>query len=99
MRRSIEEIMKDPESTYRQKLEAIRDYVAHELEANLCGTCLNSRLRTGDTASLVLRLKSVLDDIEALPDPNEEMDDFEQLISRQAWGPTATDLPPPALGG
>jgi hypothetical protein len=87
--RSIEEVMKDPESTYREKLERIRDYLAHELEANLCNQCLNSRLRTGDTASLVLRLKTVIDDIEALPDPNEEADDFDRLIASQPdWGPT-----------
>lgn len=95
-RRSIEEIMQDPASTYRQKLEAIRDYVAHELEANLCNTCLNSKLRTGDTAALVLRLKTIVDDIEALPDPNEEVDDFDRLIAAQPdWSPAATDLPPP----
>lgn len=99
-RDSIERIMTNPNSSYRDKLIGIRDYVAHELEANRCKTCFNSQLRTGDTASLVLRLKSILDDIEALPDPNEEVDEFERLISREApWGSTPTDLPPPALGG
>lgn len=82
-RASIEQIMADPDATYRDKLVGLRDYVAHELEANRCKTCFNSQLRTGDTASLVLRLKSILDDIEAIPDPNEEEDDFERLINSQ----------------
>lgn len=93
-RDSIERIMSDPEASYRDKLIGLRDYVAHELEANRCKTCFNSQLRTGDTASLVLRLKAILDDIEALPDPNEEVDEFEQLISRQApWSSAPPDMP------
>lgn len=51
----------------RTQLEAIRDYIAHELEGNLCNTCANSRLRTGDQASLILRLQTVLSEIDALP--------------------------------
>jgi hypothetical protein len=99
-RDSIERAIANPEATYRDKLIALRDYVAHELEANRCKTCFTSKLRTGDTAALVLRLKTLLDDIESIQDPNEEVDEFEQLISRQApWGSTPTDLPPPALGG
>lgn len=89
-RESIEQIMRNPNSTYREKLEAIRDYVAHELEANRCKTCFNSQLRTGDTAALVLRLRAVLEDIEGLPDPNEEGDDFDRIIASQPnWGPTS----------
>ncbi len=56
----------------RVQLEAIRDYIARELEANLCNTCRNSRLRTGDQASLILRLQNVLAEIEALPSGDEE---------------------------
>lgn len=63
----------------RTQLEAIRDYIARELEANLCNTCLNSRLRTGDQASLLLRLQKVLEDIEALPAENEEVSEFERI--------------------
>lgn len=54
--------------TRREQLEAIRDYIAEQLEANLCSTCLNSRLRTGDQASLILRLQTVLAEIDALVD-------------------------------
>lgn len=98
-RDSIERAIQDPAATYRDKLIALRNYVAHELEANRCKTCFNSQLRTGDTASLVLRLKTLLDDIEALADPNEEVDEFERIIARQAaWGSETKDLPPPALG-
>ncbi len=96
-RESIERVMNDPESTYRKKLEALRDYVAHELEANRCKTCFNSQLRTGDTAALVLRLRSLLEDIEGLPDPNEEGDEFDRLIASQpSWPSAPTDLPPPS---
>lgn len=51
----------------RTQLEGIRDYITHELEANLCNTCKNSKLRTGDQASLIKRLEEVLDDIANLP--------------------------------
>lgn len=50
-----------------EQLEAIRDYIARELEANLCAQCTNSRLRTGDQAALILRLQSVLAEIDGLP--------------------------------
>lgn len=82
-RENIESAMKKPGATLRDKLIALRDYVAHELEGHRCKTCSMSQLRTGDTASLVLRLKSILDDIEALPDPDlmGELDDLEMLRS------------------
>ena len=101
-RESIERAMMNPKATYRDKLIALRDYVAHELEANRCKTCFNSQLRTGDTAALVLRLKAILDDIEAIPDPNVEgeVDDLERLRKQKASrAPTAPDLSPPANGG
>lgn len=95
-RDSIERVMADPESTYRDKLVALRDFVAHELEGNRCTTCYNSKLRTGDTAALVLRLKAILDDIEALPDPNQEVDEFEALIAREPdWASASKNLPHP----
>lgn len=85
---------------YRESLIALRDYVAHELEGNRCKTCAMSQLRTGDTAALVLRLQKIIEDIRAIPDPNEEADDLELLRQRKRAGaPAPTDLPPPALGG
>lgn len=51
----------------RAQLEAIRDYIARELDGNMCNKCLSSKLRTGDQASLILRLQAVLAEIEALP--------------------------------
>lgn len=47
-------------------LIALRDYVAHELQGNRCHTCEMSKLRTGDTAALVLRLQKIIEDIDAL---------------------------------
>jgi hypothetical protein len=52
-------------------LEAIRDYIAHELEANQCKSCKASKLRTGDQSSLILRLQTVLEEIESLPKSEE----------------------------
>lgn len=99
-RESIERIMSNPNSTYREKLEALRDYVAHELEGNRCKTCAMSQLRTGDTAALVLRLRSILEDIEGLPDPNEEGDEFDKLIAQTPdWAPAPPDFPPPSSRG
>lgn len=74
----------------RESLLALRDYVAHELDGNRCKQCAMSQLRTGDTAALVLRLQKIIEDIQALPDPNEEGDDFDRIIASQPnWGPTA----------
>lgn len=78
----------------RDQLESQRDYIAHQLEANLCKTCLNSRLRTGDQASLLMRLEQVLEKIEALPDPDEEVSEYERLMERfsgKLGGPGSKD--------
>jgi hypothetical protein len=96
-RESIERIMTNPKASYRDKLIGLRDYVAHELEANRCKTCFNSQLRTGDTAALVLRLRAILEDIEGIPDPNVEgeVDDLEQLRKRKSSrAPASPDSPP-----
>lgn len=92
-RPSIEEAVK--KGDYRESLLALRDYVAHELEGNRCKQCRMSQLRTGDTASLVLRLQKIIEDIQAIPDPNEEVDDLERIRQRKRAGaPASTDLPP-----
>lgn len=64
-RMALSEAVRAPDR--RTQLEGIRDYIVHELEANLCNTCKNSKLRTGDQASLVLRLQTVLEEIANLP--------------------------------
>jgi hypothetical protein len=81
-RPSIEEAVK--KGDYRESLLALRDYVAHELEGNRCKTCRMSQLRTGDTAALVLRLQKIIEDIKAIPDPNEDADELELLRQRKA---------------
>jgi hypothetical protein len=97
-RESVEQAMK--KGDYRDKLIALRDFVAHELEGHRCKTCRMSQLRTGDTASLVLRLKTLLDDIEAIPDPNSgEVNDLERIRQRKASrAPAAPDQSPPGYG-
>jgi hypothetical protein len=96
-RDNLEEVVK--KGDYRESLIALRNYVAHELEGNRCKTCSMSQLRTGDTASLVLRLQKIIEDIRAIPDPNEEVDEFDRLIAREApWASTPSNLPPPADG-
>jgi hypothetical protein len=94
---NLENVVK--KGDYRESLIALRDYVAHELEGNRCKTCAMSKLKTGDTASLVLRLQKIIEDIQAIPDPNEEVDEFDALIAREApWASTPPNLPPPANG-
>lgn len=95
---NLEEVVS--KGDFRASLVALRDYVAHELESNRCSKCFNSQLRTGDTAALVLRLQKIIEDIEAIPDPNEEADDLELLRQRKRAGaPAPSDHSPPALGG
>jgi hypothetical protein len=67
----------------RVALEAIRDYVAHELEANLCKTCAASRLRTGDQAALVLRLTKVLEEIAELPVNDGQISRVDEIRQRR----------------
>lgn len=78
----------------RTALEAIRDYLVHELEVNRCKTCLASKLRTGDTASLVLRLESTLDRLEALPKHNGEVTQLDRIRARTAGNTNAKTEPP-----
>ncbi|MGW2206765.1 hypothetical protein [Streptomyces sp. NPDC001774] len=82
MRESLEDAVKSGDR--RQALVAIRDYLAHELEGSRCHTCDMSRLRTGDQAGLVLRLTSVLEELEAMPDPNAAKSRLEDLRTRDA---------------
>ncbi|AEV52061.1 hypothetical protein [Rhodococcus phage REQ1] len=59
----------------RRALTAIRDYVVHELDGNRCPKCAMSQLKTGDTASLVLRLQKILEEIAALPEEKKPGED------------------------
>lgn len=68
----------------RVQLEAIRDYLVNELEVNRCNTCTASKLRTGDTAALVLRLMKVLEEIEDLPRDDGVVSDLDALRARRA---------------
>lgn len=82
----------------RRALEAIRDFLVHELEVNRCNTCLASKLRTGDTAALVLRLTDTLDRIQQLPRNDGQVSDLDKLRARRsARTPNAQD-PPRAPG-
>lgn len=75
----------------KQQLEAIRDYIAHELEGNLCNTCLNSRLRTGDQASLILRLQDVLRELDTLK-PAKEGNRLAKIRELTVVGGTDTEV-------
>jgi hypothetical protein len=70
------------EGDRRGALIAIRDYIAVQLEGHLCSTCLNSRLRTGDQAALILRLSKVMEEIDVMTDPDEEVSDLDELRLR-----------------
>jgi hypothetical protein len=79
-RRKLTEVVQ--QENLRESLEAIRDYIADQLEGNLCSTCLNSRLRTGDQASLILRLQTVLEQIEKIPVYDAEVSELEKIRNR-----------------
>lgn len=55
----------------RRQLVALRDLVAHELDVHRCKDCTALKLRTGDTAALVLRLQTIIREIEAMPEKDE----------------------------
>ena len=78
------------EGDRRGALIAIRDYIANQLEGHLCSTCLNSRLRTGDQAALILRLAKIMEEIDQLSDPDEEVSQLDSLRLRV----TGTDKSP-----
>jgi hypothetical protein len=79
----------------RTQLQAIRDYLAHELEGNRCNNCRMSQLRTGDTAALVLRLTNILKEIDELPREDGVVSDLDRIRARRASRtPNATDQPP-----
>lgn len=73
----------------RASLIALRDYLAHELAGNRCRSCEISKLKTGDTAALVLRLQKVMEEIEAMPSADAEVTELDRL--RQGRNSDATD--------
>lgn len=79
----------------RAQLESIRDYVAHQLEGELCNNCLMSRLRTGDQASLILRLQTVLAELDALPSGEAEQSKLGSIRSLRA----VEDIGAPPVSG
>lgn len=79
----------------RRQLVALRDYVAHELEANRCRTCQMSQLRTGDTAALVLRLQKINEEIAALPPESGEVSPLDELRARRAARTPEATAPTP----
>lgn len=89
-RQALKEAVRSPDR--RTQLEGIRDYITHELEGNLCNTCKNSKLRTGDQASLILRLQTVLDEIAALPkEEGQSRLAAVRSLGNVAQRPTGTD--------
>lgn len=69
----------------RRQLVALRDLVAHELTVNRCDKCRALQLRTGDTAALVLRLQTLIREIEALP-AEQEGTELDRIRQRRAAG-------------
>jgi hypothetical protein len=67
----------------RTQLMAVRDYLINELTVNRCQTCTASKLRTGDTAALVLRLTTTLKEISELPNPDGALDPVQEIQQRR----------------
>lgn len=67
----------------KRSLIAIRDYLAHELSGHRCKSCMMSQLRTGDTAALVLRLTTVIRDIQEFGDEDPDQDPILSIRGRR----------------
>lgn len=67
----------------RRSLVALRDYLAHELSGHRCKTCMMSQLRTGDTAALVLRLTTIINEINEMPSEDDELDPIQAIRARR----------------
>lgn len=68
--------------SYREQLIAVRDKIVNELTVHKCERCTALQLRTGDTAALILRLTTILEQIETLPAP-EEVSQLEMIRKRR----------------
>lgn len=79
---SLEDAVKN--GNRRTQLLAIQDFLVHELEVNRCNTCMASKLRTGDTAALVLRLMAVMTEIEALPREDGQVSELDALRAKRS---------------
>ncbi len=67
----------------RRQLTAMRDYLVHELSVHRCKQCEASRLKTGDTAALVLRLQKVIEDLSKIPDETKDQSEAEAVLSQR----------------
>lgn len=76
----LAEALKNPDP--KVHLAAVRDYLIEQLTGNRCDRCHMSMMRTGDTAALVLRLTTVLKDIEALGGDAED-DPVAEIMGRR----------------
>lgn len=97
-RPNLEEVVK--RGDYIESLEAMRDFVAHELEGNRCKTCHMTQMRTGELSALVLRLQKLIEDIAVATSKSDgEVDEFDRLISQEPdWASAPPDFPPPSNG-
>lgn len=63
-RQTVAEIVAEGDTL--KSLVALRDFIAYELDGNRCSKCHMSQMRTGDIASLVLRLQKLIEEIAEL---------------------------------
>lgn len=80
----------------RKALLGIRDFLVHELEGHRCNKCQMSVLRTGDTASLVLRLIKVIEDLDKIPKEDGEKSALAKIRERAGLH-LVPDPPAPAV--
>lgn len=96
-RKALTDAVKD--KSRRVQLEAVRDWIASQLETTVCKSCDTSRLRTGDQAALILRLTTVLKELEDLPDETaSEKTEYEKIQERVHGLASVTKISPPAFG-
>lgn len=92
-RKDLTEAVKDKDR--RVQLEAIRDWLASQLEGSMCKSCDASRLRTGDQAALILRLTKVLEELDELPEAKSEKSKYEMIQERVQGQASVTQIHSP----
>jgi hypothetical protein len=85
----------------RRELEGIRDFLVQELEGHRCKACMMSKLRTGDTAALVLRLQQILAELKQVPTGEGKVSELDRIRQRReaqrATAPKAESPADPAV--
>jgi hypothetical protein len=79
--------------TMREALDAMISMAARELSGNRCSKCHMSQMKTGDIASLLLRVQKLIEERDAIPKPGAEQSQIEKMKEARNQGASVTPLP------